>query len=313
MEIKHQAVKEFALWIATNALPGKHKRGSENTLKGYVGDLGIFATWFKETTGLDLSAETLTPDDIQDYVTYAKTVEKRKTSTILRRFAAIRAYCLYLLQTNELVVSDLTSGVRLPKQEPSTKRGLRRLERRAVTRTFNILWKDTQQGRDTRVRNKAIIYTLMYVGVRVEELTEITMPDILAISHRQGEIRIQNGKGGKARTVGVIDKARGPLLDWIELRGELGVEHEYLFTRVNKGLLPLKKRAVQYIVEEVRERAGLTDIMLTAHTLRHTAVRVWREKTSDRITAAQMGHSITTMQKYDAVKTSDVLEAAMKF
>ena len=314
MEIKNQATKEFALWIATNALPGRHRRGADLTIKGYISDLELFANWFKERTGLDLSAKTLTTDDIQDYVAFAQTVEKRKASTILRRFAAIRAYCLYLMQTNKNVTGDLTTGIRLPKKEPSTKRGLRRLERLAVGRVFNTPWKDTLQGRHRLVRDKAIIFTLMYVGVRVEELSNITMPDILTLNTKRGEIKIQNGKGNKARTVGVSSKARPPLLEWIELRKELGVEHEYLFTRVNKGLLPLKVRTIQDVVEATRKRADLDGVEITAHILRHTAVRVWRKETgSDRITAGQMGHSVATMQKYDALKESDVLEAATKF
>jgi integrase/recombinase XerC len=314
MEIKNQAVKEFAVWIATNALPGKHRRGADQTIKGYISDLELFANWFKETTRLDLSAKTLVSDDIQDYITYSQTVQKRKSSTILRRFAAIRAYCLYLMQTNKNVTSDLTTGIRLPKKDAASKRGLRRLERNAVGRVFNAPWKDTDQGRDRLVRDKAIVFMLMYVGVRVEELMNITMPDILAISQRKGEIRICEGKGYKTRTVGVSSKARQPLLDWIEKRKELGVEHEYLFTRVNKGFLPLKKRTIQDVLEATKKRANLGDVELTAHILRHTAVRVWRKKTgNDRLTAAQMGHSIATMQKYDALKKSDVIEAAEKF
>ncbi|MBT7600271.1 MAG: hypothetical protein HN560_04275, partial [Anaerolineae bacterium] len=61
----------------------------------------------------------------------------------------------------------------------------------------------------------------------------------------------------------------------------------------------------------VGERARIED--LTYHILRHTAVRVWRKKTDDRTTAAQMGHSVATMQKSDALRESDVLEAASKF
>ena len=313
MEIKNQAVKEFAVWIATNALPGRHRRGADHTIKGYIGDLELFANWFNETTGLDLSAETLTSDDIQDYVTYSQTVEKRKPSTILRRFAAIRAYCLYLMQTDKRITGDLTTGIRLPKKEPASKRGLRRLERLAVGRVFTVPWKDTQQGRHRLVRDKAIIFTLMHVGVRVEELSNITMPDILSLSKRKGAVRIPDGKGNKARTVGIPSKARLPLLEWIELRKELGVEHEYLFTRVNKGLLPLKKRMIQHIVEATRKRANLGDVELTAHILRHTAVRIWRKETDDRTTAVQMGHSVATMQKYDALREGDVVEAAGKF
>jgi site-specific recombinase XerD len=313
MEIKNQATKEFAIQISTNTLPGKHQRGSDRTIRGYINDLELFANWFKERTGLDLSAKTLTSDDIQDHITYLQTVMKRKPSTILRRFAAIRAYCLYLLQTEKHVTSDLTIGIRLPKHKPSSKRGLRRLERLAVGRVFTAPWKDTQQGRYRLIRDKAIIFSLMHTGLRVEELSNVTMPDILYLSKRRGAIVIPEGKGNKSRKAGIPSKARMPLLEWIKLRKELGVEHEYLFTRVNKGLLPLKVRSIQHIVEETRKRAGLGDVELSAHILRHTAVRIWRKETDDRTTAAQMGHSVATMQRYDALKEGDVLEAAEKF
>ena len=313
MEIKHQATKEFAVWITTNPLPGRHRRGADLTIRGYVSDVELFANWFKETTGLDLSAETLTPDDIQDHVTFLRTVENRKTSTTLRRFAAIRAYSLYLMQTNEHVTDDLTAGIRLPKAEPASKRGLRRLERLAIGRVFNTPWKNTRQGKQRLVRDKAIVFVMMYVGLRVEELINVTIPDISKLSLSDGEIFVQSGKGDKDRTVGVPQKARKPLIEWIKLREALGVEHEYLFTRVNKGLLPLKKRTVQDVVSEVKRRANLGDVEITAHILRHTAKRLFRKDIhDDRLVAAQMGHSVATMQRYDAVQKSDVLEAVTK-
>jgi site-specific recombinase XerD len=312
MTSKSQAVQNFTSWAVTNPLPGRHRRGAAHTISGYIGDIELFANWHKETTGHDLSAETLTSDDIQDYVTYSLTVEKRKPNTILRRFAAIRAYCLYLMQADDRITSDLTTGIRLPKKEISTKRGLRRKERLAVGRALAVPLKETLQGRQRFARDKAIIFTMMYVGVRVEELSNIKMQDI-TLRERSGSIRVL-GKNEKERTAGIPSKARDPLREWIRIRSEMGIEHEHLFTQVKRSLAPLKKRAIQYIVEETGKRAGLSEFKLTAHILRHTAVRVWRKETGDdRITAAQMGHSIATMQRYDAVAESDVMEAASKF
>ncbi|MCF6277754.1 MAG: tyrosine-type recombinase/integrase [Anaerolineales bacterium] len=311
MEVKHQAVKEFAAWIAVNALPGRHRRGADHTITGYVGDLEIFASWFLETTNRDLSAETLTPDDIQDYIAYLQTVLKRKPNTVLRHFAAIRAYCLYLMQADGRIVSDLTTGIRLPKKDNATKQGLRRLDRLAVGRAFTVPWKDTETGRRRLIRDKAIVYTLMFVGVRVQELVNITLGDIVTLTKRSGEIRIQNGKGNAARTVGVPSKARQALLEWIALRRELGVAHDYLFTGVGKNTRPLAKRAVQNVVTATGKRAGLDG--LSPHILRHTAVRIWRKETDDRTTAAQMGHSVATMQRYDALSVTDVLNVADNF
>ena len=304
-----KSVEEFSAWINKNALPGQHKRGSENTIKGYVSDLSAFAGWFEESTGMPLSAENLTPDDIQDHISYLQSVLKRKPATVLRRFAAIRAYCLYLLQTDDRITSDLTTGIRLPKREPASKTGLRRKERNAVGRVFSVPWKNTEQGRNRLVRDKAIVFTLMYVGLRVEELEKLRVDD-LTVSKRDGYIRVLEGKGNRSRTVGIPSKARDPLREWAKLRDTMDLQHDALFCQIGRGKNPLKKRMIQYIVEETGRRAG---IKLSAHLLRHTAVRVWRKEADDRTAAAQMGHSIATMQRYDAITTEDVLEAAKSF
>jgi len=315
MEIKHQAVKEFALWIATNPLPGRHRRGSENTIKGYIGDLGLFANWFKQTTGLDLGPETLTPDDIQDYITHAQTVDEKKPATISRYFAAIRAYALHLLQTDERIVSDLTTGIRLPRQEQARKRGLRRLERKAVIRALAIPWKDTQKAKQRLIRNKAIIFTGMFVGLRLNEVANLKLKDAKIIKgSTSSSIEVREGKGNRVRTVGVPEDARNALYDWLALREEInqehGIDHDYLFVQIKQGYAPLGIRAFQRITVKIGERAKIEG--LTYHILRHTAVRVWRKKNTDSITASQMGHSVSTMQKYDTVQKGDVIEAARK-
>ncbi|MBT7602852.1 MAG: site-specific integrase [Anaerolineae bacterium] len=155
MEPIHQTVKEFALWLKSNPLPGKHKRGSEKTIQSYVSDVDRFAGWFKQTTGAMLSAETLTPDDIQDFISQLQTIQNRKPNTVLRYFSGIRAYCLYLLETDRRIQRDLTDGIRLPKQEPMTKRGLRRKERLAIERVFTVPWKDTEIAKMRLIRDYA--------------------------------------------------------------------------------------------------------------------------------------------------------------
>ncbi|MBT4309148.1 MAG: site-specific integrase, partial [Anaerolineae bacterium] len=88
----------------------RHRRGSEKTIKSYTGDMDRFARWFKQSTGHELSATSLTPDDIQDFISWLQSVEGRKPNTVLRYFAAIRAYCLYLLKTDPRIMRDLTDA-----------------------------------------------------------------------------------------------------------------------------------------------------------------------------------------------------------
>jgi len=308
-ELQHKAAMSFLGWMEQNPLPGKHKRGNEKTIHNYASDVDRFAHWFKQSTALELSAETLTSDDIQDFISQLQTVQERKPNTVLRYFAAIRAYCLYLLKTDPRIQRDLADGIRLPRQTPMTKRGLRRLERLAVKRIFNVPWKDTEAARLRLIRDRAIVETMMYVGLRVDKLTGLKLSD-LNLGERSGSILVRQGKGDLDRTAGVPLKARQALTEWLETRETFGCQHDFVFVQVRKGYKPLGVRSVQQMVQEVGKRAKL-EIELSPHILRHTALRLWRKKVGDdRTVAKQMGHSDATMRRYDAVQNQDVIEAA---
>ncbi len=310
MENIYQHIDTYIAWLETNPLPGKHKRGSETTIKNYKKDLYVFARWFNETTGMALAPETLTPDDIQDYISYMQTTLKRKPNTVLRHFASIRSYALYLLQTDERILRELTFGIRLPKKGLPQKVGLQRLDRNALGRAFTVPWKNTELAKQRLIRDEALTYTMMYVGLRLGEVAAIKMDDV-HIGQRAGNdyIYIPDTKTSQARTAGVPPEAARPLRAWLELREKLGVESAYLFVQIRQGYAPLGVRSIARTIEEVGYRAKLEE-KLTPHILRHTAVRIWRKRHGDRITAAQMGHSISTMLQYDAVTSEDVIKAA---
>jgi integrase len=62
---------------------------------------------------------------------------------------------------------------------------------------------------------------------------------------------------------------------------------------------------MQAIVADARQRPGIPD--LSPHILHHIAVRIWRKRgKDDRVGAAQMGHSIATMMKYDVISDADL-------
>ena len=311
MKTTNKSVHNFLKWLEKNPLPGKHRRGNEKTIQNYVSDVDRFARWFQLNTGLELSTETLTSDDIQDFISQLQTVLGFKPNTVLRYFAAIRSYCLYLQKTDLRIQRDLSDGIRLPRQAPMTKRGLRRLERLAVKRVFTVPWKDTEAARLRLIRNRAIVITLMYVGLRVDKLAKLKLGD-LNLGERSGSISVKQGKGGRDRTAGVPTEARRELVEWLQTREILGCQHNFLFVQIRRGYKPLGVRSVQQMVQEVGRRAKL-EIELSPHILRHTALRLWRKKVGDdRTVAKQMGHSEATMRKYDAIQHGDVIKAAEK-
>ena len=309
MNLSNKASLDFHEWLQHNPLPGKHQRGNPKTIRNYASDLERFARWFQQSRNLELAPETLPPDDIQDFISHLQVVQRAKPNTVLRYFASIRSYCLYLQKTDSRIQRDLSEGVRLPKRDPMTKRGLRRLERLAVKRVFNVSWKNTEAARLRLVRDRAIVITLMYVGLRVDKLVKLRLND-LNLGERSGSILVRQAKGNRDRLAGVPIEARRELIEWLQVREGLGCEHDYLFMQIRKGYKPIGVRSIQQMVQEVGRRAGL-EMKLSPHILRHTALRIWRQKVNDgRIVAAQMGHSEATMRKYDAVQQDDVIDAA---
>ena len=69
------------------------------------------------------------------------------------------------------------------------------------------------------LRNRGLIAILYRGGLRINEALSLFPKDI---DFEAGSIRILNGKGGRARTVG-IDPVAGAVVEcWLEARAELG-------------------------------------------------------------------------------------------
>ncbi len=70
------------------------------------------------------------------------------------------------------------------------------------------------------IRNRALIAILYRGGLRINEALDLFPKDI---DHEAGSIRILNGKGGRARTVGIDPVASAVVDRWLDVRSELGV------------------------------------------------------------------------------------------
>lgn len=293
--------------LKTEPLPGKHRLASENTRQAYLRSLAAFFRWFLETNGIEddrFAPSMVTRDDVRDYIAFLRTRDAA-VATIRQRFAALSAFFRWA-QTQGLVLDDPTQGVPLPSRQSLAPRGLDRRERRAVLRALASLPQDTPTARLRAIRDRAIVSTLMYVGLRVSELAGLRLGD-LSIRERSGEITVRSGKGDKDRTVAIPKEARQALLAWLEARPQ--TEHDFVFTQSRAPFSPMSPRAIQMAVREIGRLAG---VRLTPHVLRHTAVYMWRERGIDPfVIAAQMGHkSLDTTMRYGKPRLEDLQRAA---
>lgn len=299
-------VDQFIAALDTEPLPGKHRLASANTKKAYRSALEHFARWFLQTNGLDVfTPADVTREDVRDYVAALR--RRYKPSTIHARFAALSAFFAWAQANGLYPQGDLpTDGVPLPSSQPQAPKGLDKYQRRALLRALNKLPDDTPTRRLRAARDRALVLTMLFVGLRVSEVVALRLANV-TLRDRSGEIHVVGGKGNKDRTVAVSREARRALAQWLEVRPQ--TNHDFVFVDVRPPYHPLSVRSVQNVVRAIGKAAGLD--YLTPHMLRHTTVYMWRERGVDPFTiAAQMGHqSIQTTQRYGRPRLTDLHRA----
>ena len=310
-----KCIQDFQAYLQRHPLPGSNRMASDNTLKGYVSDMQGFARWYQHRFSRDFAPEAITRDDIQEYVSFLRTVKQRAVSTILRKYASIQSFCKWALATGKVQYNE-SEGVALPSQQRLAPKGLDRLQRRALRRALTRADKDTPTAKRRLARDRAIVFTLMYVGLRISELESLRLGDVV-LRARSGEIRVRKGKGDKDRVAAVPLDARKALATWIsENRPE--TEHDVVFTTLRKRegrYPPLGRRSVQRMVRLLGEEAGLEGegVRVTPHLLRHTAVHLWRKENDAFTVAAQMGHKdVNTTMDYDRPSQADLRKGAAR-
>lgn len=259
---------------------------SENTVRAYQHDLNFFAYWYTNTIGEEISENKITSLDIREYQQFLIN-RKFKASTINRRLVPIRRYLQWAQERGMIKqVPKMPKGIKKEKLAP---RALKRNEQNALLRAV-------EQGGNKR--DIAIIYVLVYCGLRVSELVGLKL-DNLVIKDRTGKI-IVLGKGNKVREVPVPAEVRAALREYLVVRKDSKPE-VFLGQRG-----PLTVQGVQRLVEKYAYHAKLENV--TPHVLRHTCATYYLDKGVDIVkVAAILGHeNLNTTMVYTRPSFEDL-------
>ena len=331
----HKTILEaFENYLRTAPLPSRVRAGaSENTIRGYLHDTGGFLAWWKQTEGNDLTTELLRRDPfalnkkiVQDYVAH---LERRKIAvgTILRKVASLRAFTRFL-RDKKIIEHEPINGMRLPTKIEPEPRGLSDSDRSRFEAVFQHPWlgripkrkrtddveKNVLEDAANRlVRDRAIVFLMMYAGPRVEETFNLNVGDI-DLKEKSGSLYIRKGKGLRERKTSIPLPARKALQKWLDVREELGFgngkDTPLFITLRGKPGERFAIRSMQNMVTESGKRARLEE-PVTPHILRHTCAFMLRQAGVDIETRAKMlGHSIETASKYGAPGASEIEKAA---
>jgi site-specific recombinase XerD len=256
------------------------------TLSAYRGDWRVFGDWFHQANGEPFDLARLTALDLNDYRQWAL-AENLAPSTINRRLGFLKQYTAWGLDHGivEPIVRAAIKDVKLARQQQLAPRALSQAETRR-------LLKEVELRAD--VRDQAILYTLLFTGLRVGELAHLQAEDV-ELSERKGTILIrgEHAKGGKQRQVPVPLEARKRLAAYLDTH-PFG---EGSFFLGQRG--PLGEDAIARVVKKYAAWAQLEGV--TPHVLRHTFSYAYLEKTHNDLVglADILGHdNLATTQIY---------------
>jgi len=175
-----------------------------------------------------------------------------------RKVVTIRSFFSFLYRDGYINV-DIASKVILPFTETTTPHVLTQVECDRL-RTACL----------ANPRDKAIIEILLQTGIKLSELTRLTLNDVVLYNsdrEAQGElgfIRIGGNRGKKERMIPLNDKANFALKAFLKVREN--AENNLLF--LNRFGEPVSDRGVQKMLRKYLKHAGIGNASI--HTLRHT-------------------------------------------
>ena len=144
-------------------------------------------------------------------------------------------------------------------------------------------------------RNYVIIPTLFDTGLRVSELAGVKMDDLPL---DEGLLKVM-GKGGKERFIPIGREVQRVLWRYINRYRPRPLSHNFAFLLLTKDGRKMTKGRIEIIMKKYGERAGITGIRCSLHTLRHTAAVRFLRNGGDVFSLQRMlGHSTLEMTRH---------------
>jgi integrase/recombinase XerD len=204
-------------------------------------------------------------------IAWRKHLEQRELggATIRRKLAALSSLFEYLCDQNA-VTHNPVKGVKRPKVD-SYEGKTPALGDHQARALLNVPDAHTLKGK----RDRVILSTLLYHGLRREELCLLKVRDLIA---RRGVLHLRvHGKGGKTRYLPLHPATAGLITEYLEALGAEQDGSTPLFRPVKNNVqkrtdTPMTADGVYKMVQEYARQIGLSGIeRLGVHALYHLA------------------------------------------
>ena len=260
---------------------------SSNSIDAYLRDFDKFVQYLS-IASLDLEVGKIEMKHIEDFIAwlYDLQISARSQARIL---SGIKAFYNYLL-IEDIVDSNPTTLIEGPKLGMKLPEVLSIEEIDQLIASIDL---STKEGE----RNRAILETLYSCGLRVSELINLQISNLL---FDEGFVRVK-GKGNKERIVPIGKSAIRYIRFYFEQRRnhqKIEKEAEDIVFLNNRGK-KLTRVMIFTIIKRLVEKSGLNK-NVSPHTFRHSFATHLVDGGADlRAVQEMLGHeSITTTEVY---------------
>lgn len=242
---------------------------SSGTITVYRDHVYEFLSFYKDYKDLDIELKNIgifvvlqiETSDIRAYLVHLSYDLENNPNTRENKLNAISSFFNWVLSTNPNLkkeenptygINDITRTTKLPKY-------LSLDNAHKIQSVF-----DNKNCRNS-IRNNMIISLFLATGIRLSELYNLNIEDIIL---DENCLFIKRGKGKKDRYAYYNDNCKKQLEEYLRYRNKIEVDSNALF--LSERGERLAKRTIQYIIEKAYELMGLNDFDFSVHTLRHT-------------------------------------------
>lgn len=251
---------------------------SKLTISSYQTDLLEAKRFWQNNGGFD-GWENVQERDIQIYL---QNLADRKLarSSQARQMSSLHSFFRFLTR-RKFIKIDPTQGITL-------RRGEKKLPEFFYENELKQVFDSLQDGRPLTVRNLALFELFYATGMRVSEVSNLTLHQI--------DLNLQtilvHGKGNKDRYVAFDDHTKKSLVKYLDnarpkLLKDESEQHVFL-SNLGKAL---SKRGIEYVMQKTFNQAGISG-KVHPHELRHTFATAMLNNGADlRSVQELLGHS----------------------
>ncbi|WP_347877185.1 MULTISPECIES: tyrosine-type recombinase/integrase [Halanaerobium] len=273
-----KVLEDFKQWLR---LDGKSKK----TIENYSLDIGQFLSWITER---NINLGEISREHILNYK-----VEIMNSGlavvTVNKKINSLRSFNDFLIEKEINLERVIKPGKDRIKIAGGSENNVDVYSNEELEKILSAVDEE-----EVTLRNKLIVYLLLYTGVRVSELVNIRIPDFDLLT---GELKII-GKGNKYREIPLNQKLKKVLKSYLNKeRKENKHAEDSQYLLLTERSPKMHRDTVNYVLRKIGKDL---DFKLNPHKFRHTTFTLLLAKGVDITTiSALAGHnSIETTNKY---------------